>query len=339
MIKYVFISIKGDRLENLRLFTRTMGDEEHINYISRCKKYVIFTGTNIYCYIINPVDIYRKLGESISREEDKIELEERLADLLAKQFHLQCNQKYVRCISFSDTHGDVFQLMFGIRIWERIGGVCVLNGDVCDIRYDLWTGKSISKANDIARNKRSIQIVNEYKKKDNFISLIGNHDGGTGNHNIRVVIANKERQIVFQHYFIYADEEEHIKELKRFNYEDDLVVVYKTSKNAPGFYHTVTVETVAQNSKAEMDRRVRGYIYKAIGKRFKFTYNPYMVVGHDHSAIFISSNIDINNSFPLSSIKNRETVISKVIDESRTDIYHRIVSTDGLPVHAWRLQR
>lgn len=333
MIRYIFLYIKGESLESIRITSRVMNDGEHINYISRCKKYVIFTDSNVYIYIINPVDIYKRLGEN---DIDKIELEKRIADLLATQLRLPHDYNRTRCVCFSDTHGDIFQLLFGIRIWERTGGICILNGDICNIRYDLWTGGRISDTDDAERNRRSIEIVNEYKKNKHFIALVGNHDMHAGNNNIRVVIANKKRQIVFQHYFIYMDEEEHIEELERFNYENDLVVVYKTSKNDPGFYHTVAAETTAQNSKTEMDRRVRGYIYKAIGKRFKFTYNPYMVVGHDHSAIFISSNIEESEYFPLTNIDNRTATISEVIDESRTDIYHRILSTDGLPIHAWR---
>lgn len=143
----------------------------------------------------------------------KIELELELAEVVARQISIPPDTEF---ICFSDTHGDIFQLQLGILLHQKSGIPTIEAGDIYNIRNDLWTGSESFSNKDLElRNKISRFLVDLAMKKSRyFFVLNGNHDNFSDLHDVRILAISRNKQIIFQHAFISAEDEVDVKQRK-----------------------------------------------------------------------------------------------------------------------------
>ena len=168
--------------------------------------------------------------------------------------------------------------------------------------------------------KYASKVISQYPK---IKILTGNHDLDI--ENTMIIVANDERQIIFNHAIIT---DSCIELCDVYKHKGDRIFVYKR-KGQVKFFHTYYRKFSPEQS-AIIDLRYANMI-RTIGVK---NYNPFIVCGHDDGYIYVSSLI--GNTFPFMKIPFKSITVAETVDLKSKNIFHRIISTDGFLPHFWK---
>ena len=294
-------------------------DVQRINYISKCKKFVVFTKDDVDIHCINPVtaykhatlesDIDRVFEGTDSRYDNKFRYEEYIGKQFVDSIAVPEDARY---ITFSDTHGDICLLTIGILLHRKSKALTILTGDAVNARENLWNGRRTSKTESNDRNEYTLRLL---KQHPGIIQLTGNHDKDIDA--TMIIASNDTRQIVFHHAIITDTD---LEAYKTTYYKGDKLTFYRRIGSAK-FFHSYEEDFEPEDTRM-INIRYSNMI-KATGMK---NYNPYIICGHDNGYIAVA--VTTGKKFPPKKHYIPNITIGE-INKTTKNIFHRIISTDG----------
>lgn len=275
---------------------------------------------------------------------DEMALEEQVSTQIVDQIKTPPNTFLV---VFSDPHADMILLKTGLELYKR-SGVCGLSlGDITGPRGDKWGQRIPYDIIKETRERHALELVKEYQTNSLFL-LKGNHDNHNGILDVALVITTSKWQILFQHAFNPAENEELITLNREFSYPlkseyetlASKFTIYSTTSEYLRFMHMALRSNYNQHKDKKIPRNCKCESIDAIEKRasdrIKSTlrrednYNPFMFYGHEINAFNISSSIGKTSYLPMAKSKVIESEsLDSLIDESKTNLMYRILPFDG----------